>query len=435
MKNIYTGPVNIFLVTMVFLSSCNSTRSRAISDLKHLGYQRDSRFQNSVLAFTARPATDGFMFAYGTGFVVAEDVTRYIGITNQHVWQQCQSIRTSGDCLIAFSNDPQESNYQHALAKPFNGLSGKHLIGYNKDWRSGQYLDYAFFVIEKSPELYLRKMLLDIREPSTNPQLVTVAGFPGGTVRQGEEFVRSSLVTSSGFGFAAGSTSGDVISFNGGKPEDLPDTIVLTSHLRGGNSGSPVLTMRDDAWVVIGIASEGVPYESRTVTINSNRSASKDSYARWGRAVSLNSIYSANKVEIDWSKFEFVGDIAESVTDLSKNIISTGYSKQIIDGEVNFNFKVEFSNDIETEYLYINGISFKFADAMYKNRTLKVKVSQDELTSFNYPDLVIEYMKPQSSSLAMCYKNNFSDQVKILKCFPRLSYEVRYLDSKSVSAR
>jgi hypothetical protein len=200
--------------------------------------------------------------------------------------------------------------------------------------------------------------------------------------------------------------------------------------MRGGNSGGPVLVKRENDWVVVGIAAEGVPNERRTVTIDSDRSASKDTYARWGRAVSLNSVYAATKTEIDWSIFDQFNGALENAANLATNIQTASYSTEVIDGEVNFNFELEFLHEVDTDYLYLNGKRFKYADAQYTRKKLSVRVSHDDISNFRYPDLVIEYMSPQGHSLAMCYKNNYNVSEKKLKCLPRISYELRYLDSK-----
>jgi hypothetical protein len=297
-------------------------------------------------------------------------------------------------------------------------------------------LDFAVFKLTKKVDEKLEPLPIYRDSVPEAPFASALVGYPGGIVRAGEEVVRATLVKSDGVTFRNGSTSPQAIEDNGGKFEDAPSTLILTEHIRSGNSGSPILVQVDGKWVVVGIAAQGQPAQAHRVIADSQKSAAKDRLSSFGKGLPISSLHSRTQKESFWLNASYVKDPFSFTTDLSKKIASATYEKSFLDGEEALLFTLNFTDTINLDHLFINGKPWKYsAGQSLEGNSIKVPIYIDEIYSSFYPELILEFSDTNSFAFGACYRDSYDLTNRKVECYGRFDNEFHHRQTKANTER
>lgn len=407
----WANRIFVFLLGMALLSGCGPVKTKT-SQLNHLGFEISSSLKDSIGAFSTSKDAD-LPDHYGTGFIIAEDDSSYIGMTNDHVWSAHSSDPEElkhAPAYLAFPTNDEQTEWDYFEAHALLDNNSERIFLYELNLDGLKTFDVAFFKIEKKNyKRKLKPLSLTSNLEDVRPTESMVVGYPGMLARPGEIMSQTTLVKSSGVAWKVDQKRVKVDLGSDGLdigPIGAGHYVVTTAQLKEGNSGSPLFikgkTSHDgeDEWKVAGIVFTANPDGLVGNTYpGSDRSAarSREGFTSGAWAVSLLSHMRERFPDSNLWNILKIDDTFLPIHAEPIAIDAAAYETKTIDGQATKLVRLNISSWMPNpEYLYINGVKPKYIDG-YKVESAQMQfqlpIMRDQF-KVETPEIILEYVDP-----------------------------------------
>ncbi len=449
------------ILATLMLPACMSSHANrpSKSSVKYLGYSMpNSELFASVggITLVSPDNIKDHPYANGTGVIIGETDSYYLGITVAHVFNDClqnvdgktnEESKLNSNCWMAFPRNEKQDSWDVYKISPYFDSQGKHALIYEQSKNMLIKYDFAMFKVEKNsidrkqPERTLIPLpIVKDLVPNGQPYVSMTAGYPSGILRPMESNAKSTLVYSNGvlwpYDFA-GSDNGSVSQI-----KFYDDSFVFTTnHSRPGNSGSPILAKLRGAnkWAVAGLLFGGASeFISASINVDSLKSAAKDSNSPGGFVWSVKMFYDKFPNLDAWAR---VGTVSGADILPSKEISLKSAKIKLtnVQGEILTDFNLTFaesSGPFSESGVFMNGVALKYLenhsvkfDGNMQTVNFQAQIFESQLSQV--PTLTIESINAdQSIGFAACTIPGKSisslqiDQVYDLKCAGKVTREL-----------